>query len=352
MDARPGSERIDAVYLWVDGDNPCFQQELAVHAARQAGPLASEAACSHRFRDNDELRYSLRSLQSFAPWIGNIHIVTNGQVPKWLDCGHERIRLVFHEVIFPDPTCLPTFNSCAIELNLHRIPGLSRRFLYLNDDLYLGRETRREDFIRTDGSHCLYVEPTFIHRRFARGPVHDRAYLHTARVLDSLWGRGRRPASPAYFHTWKDGWLHRRPRRRLPAHTPQLYDREILADLESLVTDEFQATWSHRFRSPDDLVLRLIYFYSLLESGRYPERVSAVGLGWESGEYFFLMLDDALARVSGKLARIGQLRPRFFCINDDLLGATAGHPVLCRQRDFLQDFFPCPAPFEKPEGLS
>jgi len=352
VDARSGIERIDAVYLWVDGADPRFQRNFAIHVARHAGSLAAEAARRHRFRDNDELRYSLRSLESFASWTGNIHIVTNGQVPKWLNSGHERIRLVSHDGIFPDYSCLPTFNSCAIELNLHRIPGLSRRFLYLNDDLYLGREMRREDFLPPDGSHRFYVEPTFVNRHFAHGPVHDRAYLHTIRVLDRLWGRGRRRTSPAYFHSWKDGLLNRRPRRRLPAHTPQLYDREILADLEFLLAGEFQATRNHRFRSPEDLVLRLVYFYSLLESGRYPGAVEAVRLDWESDLYFFLMLDDSLPRLREKLATIGRLRPKFFCINDDLEEAAVDHPVLRYQRDFLQDFFPRPGSFEKLEGLS
>jgi hypothetical protein len=348
----PMTERIDAVYLWVDGSDPLFQEELAVHRAGHDGPGAIQAADGQRFRDNGELRYSLRSLDLFAPWIGDIHIVTNGQAPKWLNIRHERIRLVTHDMIFPDPACLPTFNSCAIELNLHRIPGLSRRFIYLNDDLFLGRKTRREDFLPADGSYRLYVEPTFIHRRFAHGPVHDRAYLHTSLVLDRLRGRGRRPASPAYFRTWKDGWLRRRPRRRLPAHTPQLYDREILADLESRLQDEFRATRGHRFRTHDDLVLRLIYFYSLLESDRYPEKVSVVGLDWESDDYYFLMLGDSLPRLSEQLARIEWRRPKFFCLNDDLERASAGHPAFCRQRDFFLDFFPRPSRFETTEGLS
>ena len=352
MDARSDTEKIDVVYLWVDGADSCFQRQLAFHAARHGGIVAGEAIRDHRFRDNDELRYSLRSLESFAPWTGNIHIVTNGQAPKWLNRQDRRIRLVFHETVFPDPSCLPTFNSCAIELNLHRIPGLSRRFLYMNDDVYLGRETRREDFLPADGGYRFFVEPTTVNRHFARGPVHDRAYLHTVRVLDGLWRPRRKNASPAYRCTWKDRCLLRRPRRKLPAHTPQLYDRDVLADLEFLLADEFRATRSHRFRSHDDLVLRLAYFYSLLESGRYAGRVSAVALDWESEDNFFLMLEDDLPRVNEKLTRIGRLRPKFFCINDDLEEAPADHPVLHRLHDFLQEFFPDPVRFEKQARLS
>ena len=43
LDARPDLEKIDAVYLWVDGADPCFQRELALHTARYSGFLPGEA---------------------------------------------------------------------------------------------------------------------------------------------------------------------------------------------------------------------------------------------------------------------------------------------------------------------
>lgn len=44
----------------------------------------------------------------------------------------------------------------AIETQLHRIPGLSTRFVYFNDDVLLGAETWPEDFVRLDGAQKLY----------------------------------------------------------------------------------------------------------------------------------------------------------------------------------------------------
>lgn len=40
---------------------------------------------------------------------------------------------------------LPTFSSAAIETFIHRIPNLSKRFLYLNDDIFLGADLYPED---------------------------------------------------------------------------------------------------------------------------------------------------------------------------------------------------------------
>lgn len=60
-------------------------------------PLSEEISAK-RFADNDELKFSLRSLQKNAPWIRNVYIVTNGQVPIWLDTGNSRVKVVTHDV--------------------------------------------------------------------------------------------------------------------------------------------------------------------------------------------------------------------------------------------------------------
>ena len=59
--------------------------------------------------------------------------------------------MVPHREIFGDTGRLPTFNSQAIESRLHRIPGLAEHFLYLNDDVFLGRPVPPEMFFTPGG---------------------------------------------------------------------------------------------------------------------------------------------------------------------------------------------------------
>ena len=99
-----------------------------------------------RFVSNDELKYSLRGLEKHAPWIRKIFLVTNGQVPNWLDMDSPKIEIVTHEEIFVNKSHLPTFSSAAIETHLHRIPGLSDNFLYLNDDIIINQPITPHDF--------------------------------------------------------------------------------------------------------------------------------------------------------------------------------------------------------------
>ncbi|EDW02200.1 N-acetylglucosamine-1-phosphotransferase subunits alpha/beta [Drosophila grimshawi] len=127
---------IDAVYTWVNGSDPDF-----IESIRRYDPSYDPS----RFDDKNELKYSLRSLEKHANWIRHVYIVTNGQLPSWLDLNYERVTVVPHELLAPDAQQLPTFSSAAIETFLHRIPKLSKRFLYLNDDIFLGAPLYPED---------------------------------------------------------------------------------------------------------------------------------------------------------------------------------------------------------------
>lgn len=115
------------------------------------------AVSSNRFRDNQELRYSLRSLFAFAPWIRQVYIVTNGQIPNWLNLNHPRLHVITHSTIFPNQSHLPTFSSPAIESHLIDIPGLSDHFIYFNDDVMLGNTVWPEDWFSPTSGQKVYL---------------------------------------------------------------------------------------------------------------------------------------------------------------------------------------------------
>ncbi|XP_014476159.1 PREDICTED: N-acetylglucosamine-1-phosphotransferase subunits alpha/beta [Dinoponera quadriceps] len=143
---------IDVVYTWVNGSDPLFLESLRRHI-----PVVPLSAAASRFNDKDELRYSLRSLEMYAPWVRHVYIVTNGQIPSWLDMDNPRVTLVTHEDIFLNKSDLPTFSSPAIESHIHRIPGISDKFLYFNDDVMLGAEIWPEDFVTQAGGQKMYL---------------------------------------------------------------------------------------------------------------------------------------------------------------------------------------------------
>ena len=80
--------------------------------------------------------YWFRCVEKYAPWVRKIHLVTCGQIPSWIDTKNKKLNIVFHKDFIPEEY-LPTFNSNAIELNIHRIKGLSNKFVLYNDDTFI-----------------------------------------------------------------------------------------------------------------------------------------------------------------------------------------------------------------------
>ena len=98
----------------------------------------------------------MRSLEVNAPWIRNVYIVTNGQVPSWIDTSNPHLKIISHQEIFKDQSALPTFSSPAIEMNLHHIPDLSDYFIYFNDDVFLGSPVHLTDFMTLQKGQVLF----------------------------------------------------------------------------------------------------------------------------------------------------------------------------------------------------
>lgn len=125
------------------------QQEAA-----NEDPVLATRADDTRFMDNGELRFCIASIRSFAPWIRHIYLVTDNQLPRFLTetlCRDLGITIIDHTIIFKNQEwALPTFNTRTIECALWRIPGLSERFIYFNDDFVLASPVAPEDFFQDE----------------------------------------------------------------------------------------------------------------------------------------------------------------------------------------------------------
>ena len=132
---------IDAVITWVDGNTVSHRRERARYIAKVGDPLHENAINPHRWDNNDEILYCLQSIENFAPWIRKIWIVIDSELPNLTSLSDQlraKVSFVFHRDIFGEfSAVLPTFNSLAIESMIWKIEGLSERFIYFNDDVFL-----------------------------------------------------------------------------------------------------------------------------------------------------------------------------------------------------------------------
>ena len=124
---------IDLVYLW--------------YAKKDPPPGVEKCRAS----DNGELYWSLKSVDRFAPWFRKIFVLVNDgtEIPDWLS-SHPRVVVLEHHQ-FIEPWALPLYNTAAIEMWLDRVPGLSERFVYGNDDYFFGRAVSPQDFFDERG---------------------------------------------------------------------------------------------------------------------------------------------------------------------------------------------------------
>ncbi|MBO5637303.1 MAG: Stealth CR1 domain-containing protein [Acidaminococcaceae bacterium] len=131
---------IDFVITWVDGNDPVWRAEKAKYQNKSIGDMRD-----NRYRDWDTLRYWFRGVERYAPWVNHVFFVTYGHFPKWLNVDNPKLTIVNHRDYIP-VEYLPTFSNRPIELNFHRIHGLSEHFVYFNDDMFLLKPVQKTDF--------------------------------------------------------------------------------------------------------------------------------------------------------------------------------------------------------------
>jgi hypothetical protein len=308
---------IDAVYTWVDGAWPGYRDLL------QAQSLDRHDLNPNRYRDNLQiLKYSLRSLAQYVPWVRQVYVVTcRPQAPAWLDPS--QLRLVHHDMFMP-PSHLPTFNSFAIVANLHRIDGLAARFLYIEDDQLFGAPVEEADLFDPAGRPRVY----FRRRRTAREEKrHDtrispwnRALAYSNHLLNERYGRKR---------------------RRAVSHAPLPVDVESWRAMTASWPEAFRRTSASRFRATDNVAPEHLYPHFLAEEhcGVPMPPLAAM----RTAAYHPVNNLVPFQRLG--LARLRWQRPKFMCLNDDF-GERPNPRVVRLVTRTLERWFPQRSRFE------
>ena len=259
-----------------------------------------------------------------------MHLVTAGECPKWLDLGHGFVRLVRHEDIFPGPAKLPTFNSFAIEACLHRIEGVSDRFIYFNDDVFLTKEVAVEHFIEADGSPKLVFE--------------------SWPMCSDLSEPGPVGASAAYCWWLLDLRFGHRPVRLEVVHEPLLFDRGVLEAIEREWPRQMARTRGNRFRTRRDFTVVRMYRHYCLELARQRASQTGASIDIRPSRVSFVRF-GAVRDLAARLAEVELADRPFLCVNDETgEEAPVNEDHTRRDTAILMDFFdrrfPEPAPWE------
>jgi len=247
---------ISIVYTWVNGSDP-HHQEIKSH---YNGGIKK---VDQRDRSMDELRYSLRSLEKNLPWHeGMIYIVSPNQTPSWLNIDHPRIKVIDQASLLP-PESNPTFNSFSIEFYLDKIPGLTERFIQLNDDYFFKRYIHPSFFFNQKKYPNFYFGRTHVNKGFKE--AYQIAALEKTTWLKKYWG--------SVFHS--NGVIKEKYGEEaqiiMLQHAPYVWYRDIFEPMRQFYGKYISQTLEHKFRHPLDLIPTYAHQQYIMNVASKPE---------------------------------------------------------------------------------
>ncbi|ETA74475.1 capsular polysaccharide phosphotransferase eps10H [Ligilactobacillus equi DPC 6820] len=256
------------------------------------------------YRDWGTFKYWFRGIEKYASWVNHIYLVTDNQIPEWLNIDHKKVTVIDHKDIIAEKY-LPTFNSNAIEANIHRIPGLAEHFVIFNDDMYLTNRVLPTDFFDEVGNpkSRTCINP-IIPERYgtANFQVNNMEIINehftakqivkNAKLLSLKQGLKNviRSVLYCYSKTFIGFWESHMPYAMLKSTYNLLWEKESRV---------LEITSSNRFRNKTDTNLWLFKYWQLA-SGKTAINKKNIGLLFtlsNSNEYIWQVLHTGKFKV-------------------------------------------------------
>lgn len=319
---------IDIVLAWCDGSDPEFSSRKSARLKEVAPPNVEENIGDVRYVQHDELRYCLRSIEKFTPWVRRIFLVTDNQRPAWLK-DHPKVTVVDHKEIIP-AHLLPIFSAIAIEMHIHKIPGLSEHFIYGNDDIFMNRPLQPSDFFADDGKPFVWVN-----RRKSKKTTPDAAREIIADESINNWHKTVLRAWN--LHLLNGGALP----FLIPAHSFDAYTKTLYRETLNKHSELLKAN-SSPFRTGDE-ISRCFFAYEMIAQYDCPPVFNERRRLWHK---IFNTNRNAervvIVRLSASdlIQQIRRYNPKTFCLQN-LEGNEADQGIT-----YLKQRFPDPAPWE------
>lgn len=281
---------IDLVYLWVDGNDPKWQAKR--NAFFESKVENSLSSFNGRYVNNDELKYSLRSVERYAPWIRKIFIVSDDQTPEWLDIENPKIKIIDHKEILPAES-LPCFNSNVLEHFLYKISNLSEYFILSNDDTFFNKIVSPTTFFGKDGFPIIRLtrKPFRRFRWFLREQIFKKPHKLYSKALFNA----------AELVKQKFGFFY----NGLPHHNIDSYLKsDCIRVGEQIFKNEIDHIKMNHIRNAND-IQRIVYSY--------------VALAEKRGHLRYVSNDESLhihIQKDRHFEKLKKFNPTFFCMND------------------------------------
>ncbi len=327
-------EGIDFVIIWVDESDPEWLNEKSKYTNIED---VNYNPNNVRYRDYGTLKYWFRSVEKYAPWVRMIHFVTCVHIPSWLNLDNPKLHLVKHSDFIPQEF-LPTFSSHPIELNLYRIKGLSERFVYFNDDMFVNAPVGPDDFFKDGLPRDIAIRNIPLISKFGHIDLNNLIiigkhfdFIKTFRTF------------PWKYLNWRYGLQNFRFFFLMPwpiflgfktMHVANSYLKSTFVEVLKKEYDTLRQTCLRKFRDERD-VNQWVFRYWQLAQGKFSPR-----------DYNFSELYCISNETIGKIVNdIVKGKHKLICINDN---QDLSDISFCKERiiDAFESNFPQKSTFE------
>ena len=328
-------DKIDIVYLWVDGSDKKWRKSRNFWYDRIHKKTVQDAnnLNDSLYRDNGELKYSLRSVAECAPWVNHIYIITGfNQKPKWLDTKNPKITIVPHSAIMPKDA-LPTFNSNSIAMSIPNIKNLSDKFIILNDDTFFNKPIKPSFFFDKRGrAIVLYNKHKDMQRDIEKWKNSVDRYTHTL-ILSAL----------KIKEIFGKTYLKYRPSHGID---PYIKSSMIECSNHPLIKKQLKKQIFDKFRKRDALQMWLFELYAKMTNRAVFNKVRVYKFGkhWFTNFFYNLIYFKTIRKspvftFDAKHDEKSIKRAPIFCINDS---KYTTNETIDNNIEFLKSRFPNP----------
>lgn len=342
------NEPIDFVVTWVDGSDSVWLSEKEKYKNEGGIKTEVDANGKCRYREWDNFRYWFRAVEKYAPWVRNIYLVTCGHVPEWINAAAPKLKIVHHENFIPK-RYLPTFNCNPIELNLHRIEGLSEYFVYFNDDVFLTRSVQPEDFFKGGEPNYTAValplmkngsNDTFSHMRFSTIATINSAFV--GEISKRMEAYPQKWFSKEYGDYYNNCNVYAFDSNYLPGmwfpHLGVACKKSVMDKVWNAIPEQLHKTCLNKFRTPTDIVHQIFSVWAMLEGDFNPVNRD------HHGKVFSAVISEQNNIINA----IVNESYRMICINDSELVTDEDYLILKNTiKDAFEKVFPGKSQYEK-----
>lgn len=296
---------VDIVYTWCNGEEESFKNEREFWK-KKLGILMENSNYKCQWDDNDELKYSIRSVEKYAPWVRNIYVITNSQKPKWFN-DNNKVKIVDVKDILPQ-NALPVFNSQAIETCIPYIKDLSEHFLYSNDDMFFNDTVDKSFFFDDDGKPIVRLQGKISNKTFKKS-LYAKTIVSAQKKIKDLYGIK----------------IEYSPHHCIDSYTKTIY-LECIKDFK----EDFERTCYQKFRCENSIQRAIILYRAIAKKQAVMRLTKFLGVFNRDSKCIALNSPQKLKYLNKRTIKL-------FCFNDDI---NASIEDRLKFKSFLEKKYP------------